>query len=354
MTQTSRLDGLDLARCLAFFGMVIVNFTLAMGADAASDPGLLATIEQGLQGRAAATFVTLAGLGLGLAANRRGHGPTLAVTLKRAAFLFGAGLVNMLIFPADILHYYGVYFALGGLMLAASRTTLVAGMVAVTVIAVLLMQNFDYMAGWNWQTFDYTDFWTPAGFVRNLAFNGFHPLFPWFGFFLFGVLLSRLDLAQPMVATALAIAGALALVLAELLASALTAWVLPIDANLAFLTTTQPIPPMPLFVMAGLGAASLVIGLCLHVGSHPGLSALLAPLRRTGRMTLTLYIAHILVGMGTLETLGLLHAPGRGQGFGAVFLACLVFCALAVAFAALWSRRFDRGPAEMLMRRLAG
>lgn len=354
MTQTSRLDGLDLARCLAFFGMVIVNFSLAMGADAVSDPGLLADIEHGLQGRAAATFVTLAGLGLGLAARRKGHGPTLSVTLRRAAFLLAAGLINVLIFPADILHYYGVYFALAGLLLAWSRAGLIALILAVTAGAVLLMLRFDYMAGWDWQSFDYADFWTPLGFARNLFFNGFHPVFPWFGFFLFGLLLSRLDLAQPLAATMLVITGALAMLLAELISGALITWLAPTHPDLAFLATSQPIPPMPLFVLAGMGAASLTIGLCLHLGRARRLDAVLALLRRTGRMTLTLYIAHIVLGMGALEGLGLLHAPGRGQSFAMVFLACLAFCTLAVFFAALWSRRFDRGPAEMLMRRLAG
>ena len=59
-----RLDGLDLARYVAFVGMVIVNFKIAMGAE--SDGGYLSLITSALEGRAAATFVVLAGIGLGL------------------------------------------------------------------------------------------------------------------------------------------------------------------------------------------------------------------------------------------------------------------------------------------------
>lgn len=81
--MTNRLDGLDLARFLAFVGMVIVNFKIVMGADAESGdiPGVLTGV---LDGRAAATFVVLAGIGLGLAANRTEHGQTVKVTLRPA------------------------------------------------------------------------------------------------------------------------------------------------------------------------------------------------------------------------------------------------------------------------------
>ena len=63
-----RLYGLDLARYLAFVGMVIVNFKIARGADGTT--GLAATFSSLFECSAAATFVVLAGIGLGLAAQR--------------------------------------------------------------------------------------------------------------------------------------------------------------------------------------------------------------------------------------------------------------------------------------------
>ena len=68
MERRSRLDGLDVARYLAFVGMVIVNFKIAMGAS--DDGGILGILTGALEGRAAATFVVLAGIGLGLAARK--------------------------------------------------------------------------------------------------------------------------------------------------------------------------------------------------------------------------------------------------------------------------------------------
>lgn len=349
MRPTSRLEGLDLARCLAFFGMVLVNFSIAMGADPDRDPGLLAAFEQGLQGRAAASFVVLAGLGLGLAAARNGAASTWDVTLRRAAFLMGLGLINALIFPPDILHYYAVYFLVGALALRLPEAWLWSGIALLPALAVILLLTFDYGAGWDWQTLDYVDFWSPQGFARNLVFNGFHPLVPWLSFFLFGLLVARWDLAAPQVQWRMAIAGILMLAIAGLAGAALETW---LDGTaLTLIATTQPMPPMPLFVLAGCGAALMLTGACLLLTtSSAGMRALLFPLIATGRQTLTLYIAHILIGMGTLEGLGLLG----GQSYGAVAMAVTLFCVAAVIYATLWSHHFRRGPIEALMRRLAG
>ena len=60
-----RVIGYDLARALAVIGMVVVNFKIAMGAEQ-NDPAWLVGIVGLIDGRAAATFVVLAGVGLSL------------------------------------------------------------------------------------------------------------------------------------------------------------------------------------------------------------------------------------------------------------------------------------------------
>ncbi|MFK7888143.1 MAG: hypothetical protein AB8G16_14885 [Gammaproteobacteria bacterium] len=54
---------------------------------------------------AAATFVVLAGVGLGISLTRTAWQPLQRVVLKRAAFLLVLGLANTLVFDADIIHY---------------------------------------------------------------------------------------------------------------------------------------------------------------------------------------------------------------------------------------------------------
>ena len=116
--RNNRLEGLDLARFLAFVGMVIVNFKIAMGAEEGS--GVLNLLTTALEGRAAATFVVLAGIGLGLT-GIKGLDQTVSVTIKRAVFLLVIGLLNMTIFDADILHYYAFYFLFGVFVLPLAR-----------------------------------------------------------------------------------------------------------------------------------------------------------------------------------------------------------------------------------------
>lgn len=343
-----RLQGLDLARFLAFVGMVVVNFKIAMGAEGTT--GLLETLTVALEGRAAATFVVLAGLGLGLAALRADDRQTVAVTIKRAAFLLVIGLLNSLIFDADILHYYAFYFLFGVFFLRLTATVVIASIIAINLLFVVLIFVLDYDAGWNWADYTYADFWTPVGFVRNLAFNGWHPIVPWLSFLLFGLLLGRLALARRGVQVGLVLLGGVAMLTAEALSAVLTGWASTIDPELPFLLTTGPIPPMPLYMIAGMGAASVVIGGCLLVAGPLARAGVLQAVVPAGRQTLTLYIAHILIGMGILEAAGLLG----GQSPERAVLAASVFCLAAMVYAYVWSRAFKRGPIEFLMRRLDG
>jgi len=107
---------------------------------------------------------------------------------------------------------------------------------------------------------------------------------------------------------------------------------------------------MPLYTLAGLGAACVVIGSCLLVSDRLKSMGVLRLLIPAGRQTLTLYIAHILVGMGTLETLNMLGGQTVAQAFG----ASLLFCLTATVYALIWARWFERGPIEAVMRKIAG
>lgn len=61
---------------------------------------------------------------------------------------------------------------------------------------------------------------------------------------------------------------------------------------------------------------------------------------------MTLYVAHVIFGMGFLETIGRLE----NQSLPFAVTAALVFSAVAVWVATLWRRRFGRGPLEAVMR----
>ncbi len=246
--STSRLDGLDFARFIAFAGMVIVNFRIVVSFDTPTDNSVLGYLVSLLEGRAAATFVVLAGIGLGLAGLKGDLNHTILLTLKRAAFLLVLGLLNMQIFDADILHYYAFYFLIGSLMLPFRIRSLLLAIMFLVTLSVLLILVLDYDEGWVWSEFRYTDFWTPEGFIRNLFFNGWHPIIPWAAYLLWGIVLSRCDLAALRTQRWLVGCGLLAIVSAELTSSVLKPYLATIDPQLVDLATTSAIPPMPLYM----------------------------------------------------------------------------------------------------------
>ncbi|MGH0004242.1 DUF418 domain-containing protein [Pseudovibrio ascidiaceicola] len=347
-TKIGRLEGLDLARFIAFVGMVIVNFSIVMGAEGTE--GMLSNIIHALEGRAAATFVVLAGIGLGLAGMKGELNLTIFTTFKRAAFLLVLGLLNMLIFDADILHYYAFYFLFGALLLPVGTRALGWLIAGLAGAAVLMVLTLDYEAGWNWTDLTYPEFWTPVGFIRNLFFSGWHPVIPWLGFLLFGVMLSRSNLSSTKTQDALMFGGLLVFLLVNAVSAYLQPLIAMVEPELVDLVTTNPIPPMPFYLMAGTSVASMVVGICLRAAPLLKDLGVLTVLNPAGRQTLTLYLAHILLGMGVMEELGLLG----GQTTQTAFLASGIFCTLCVIYAFIWSRYFKRGPIEALMRKVAG
>lgn len=338
-----RLHGLDFARFLAFAGMVFVNFHVVTGLGEGS-PWALGFLTM-LEGKAAATFVVLAGIGFGLGAARNTSENFNFTILKRALFLLVIGLLNSLIFPADILHYYAVYFVFGLLLIRAPSNVLGLVAVLLPILFVLLLGVVDYETSWDWVTFEYADFWTIEGFVRNLMYNGWHPVVPWLSFLLLGMLLARLDLWVRGTHIRLMLYGAGAVGLAYVLAFLAS----ELDPDLAEFASVSPIPPLPLYMIAGLGAASLIIGASLRLFSG-GMIKSLSPFTQTGKQALTLYIAHIIIGMGTLEALGFIG----GQSAEMAIFAASLFILLAIIYAKLWACYFKAGPIEWLMRRVAG
>jgi uncharacterized protein len=354
-----RIEGFDLARALAFLGMVFVNFRVALATEEGS-PRWLTWLDTRLDGRASATFVILAGVGLSLLSRRaRETGDTAAMAgvrrtlFRRAAFLFVVGLLYWSIWPADILHYYGIFLAVGALLLnAPDRRLLGLASILVVLFAFLLVLGVDYNAGWDWRTLTYRDFWTPRGFVRNLIFNGFHPVVPWLAFLVLGMWLGRRDLRTPEVWRRLLLAGFVVAVAAETASRLLVAVAIPRlgaeDAVAVF--GTAPMPPMPLYMLAASGTSIVVIVLCVRMAERFAGARWLAPLVATGQLALTLYVAHVVIGLAPLEELGLGHGR-RSVAFSVVWGAA--FCVGAVWFSHLWRSRFARGPLEMVMRRLA-
>ncbi len=329
-----RLTGLDIARFIAFTGMVLVNFRIAAQVSETND--WASQITHLLEGRAAALFVVLAGVGITLA-----NAPA-ALMVKRALFLLMIGLLNQTIFEADILHYYGVYFlcAIPLMRLSSNGLLIGTGIILATSLAMLLGLN--YGAGWDWATLEYTDFWTPAGFIRNLFYNGWHPVFPWLTFLAFGMWLGRKPLANHKTQIKLTLIGSLWAIAMIALSTGLS-----MDPELAEITGLTPIPPGPLYILAGIGTSTAMIGATLLITPLLTRLKIAEWLATPGRQTLTLYVSHILIGMGILEAMGKLDGSLTSQ---MIFAISIGFATLTSLYARAWLRINRRGPLEALMR----
>lgn len=359
-TLPQRVEGFDLARGLAVFGMVLVNFKFVMGLEGV-DTGLLGQWAGLFDGRSAATFVTLAGIGVSLLSQKARESQDSSelsrcrsLLLKRALFLLGAGFLDSFLWIGDILHFYAAYLLIAALLLNATGRRLWGIATASIAVFVALFIFLDYEKGWDWEALTYAGFWMPRGVFRHLFFNGFHPVFPWIAFLLVGMWLGRRDLSEPLKQRRLFGWGLGATVLAEGLSAVLAPWAASDGGEdgawCALLFGTQSMPPTPLYLISGGGSAAALIAACLYVSRRCAGSRVLKPLEDAGRMALTIYAGHVIFGLWALEKFELIE----DKSIGFALVSSVMFYASAVLFAWAWSKRFSRGPLEGLMRRISG
>lgn len=119
--------------------------------------------------------------------------------------------------------------------------------------------------------------------------------------------------------------------------------------DLRMLYATEMMPPMPTYMIAAGSLSTIAILLCLSICQYFPRLHILTMLATVGRLSLTLYVAHVIVGMGTLEALGLLTS----QSIEVAVLSSLMFCAFSMAFSVVWLRYFKYGPLEWVFRHLS-
>lgn len=355
-----RITGFDLARALAIFGMVIVNFKIAMNVETGSP--LLMSFAKLFEGRASALFVILAGVGVTFLTNKARKSTDHSFVLKsrislikRGLLLVVIGLMYTPIWEADILHFYGFYFLIAAAIFMVSGKALLFISAIIMLLFPLLMLFFDYGKNWNWSTLTYENLWSLDGMVRHIVFNGFHPVFPWAAFLVFGMWLGRQDLSQKLIRNRLLVASLITLVVTEcsfyFIRAALE------DGNALGLTTgavnflfsTSIIPPLPQYIISASSSAVIVLVGCLYFSEEFPESNINQWLYKTGQLSLTLYVAHVIIGMGVLESIGRLE----DQTIDFSLFSSLVFCVCGICFSVLWLKYFKLGPLEWLFRKVA-
>jgi uncharacterized membrane protein YeiB len=355
-----RILGIDMARSLAIFFMVIENFKNAMGAH---DPGprWLVWFFSHLEGRAAPAFVTIMGVGLALLAHKTVESDDSAPrwdctsrVILRGIFLVAVGVFHYQLWPGDILHFYGFYMALCALVLFRPSWAPLAGAALVMVVAYVINQVFNDEIGWENGYIWYNGYLTPSGFVRNTFLNGYHPVFPWTAYALVGMWLAQ----RPIFGKE----GRRRYLLIFLPITLLSEFAISYpgflrffhnpDTGVAFVDGMLRIlasKPHLLTMLARELVAISAILICLELADQFRKSRIIESLAATGRMSLTHYLAHTSLVLGPMLLLGILQ-----QSRMISFLIACGFFATAVMFSVFYSRWFKLGPLEALMRRVAG
>lgn len=328
----SRLVGIDATRGVALLGMMAVHVLPDEDPD-----GTISLAYQLASGRAAATFAVLAGVGLALWSARATRadadpmwdprGPSLGVKLVLRAVAIGT--IGLLLGVVDsglavILPYYALLFLLAvPLLRQRSRVLVGLAVVAALVVPVLshaIRPGLPAPSGQNITVGRLVG--TPIQVLAELVFTGYYPALAWLTYLCAGLVIGRLRLASTRVALGLLIGGAVLAVATsvvswllldvcggrERIAATFPPGTLAAEARRRlsdsqygatptstwwWLAVDAPHSSTPPDLIHTTGSAVALLGLMLLLVTMA--RRVSRPLAAAGRMTLTLYCAHVLV-----------------------------------------------------------
>lgn len=356
MGEQKRISGFDFARAWAILGMMLVNYKIVFTQDI-SEYKVLDFFIGLLEGRAAAVFLILAGIGIGLMSQRakesglpRMHKKIKGIILRRAFFLFLLGMILYGIFDwtADILHHYGLYMVAITFFIFSDQKKIFFAVLGVIAIGLILQILIPYHQGWHPSFHEYLDFYTLRGFLRHTFYNGYHPFFPWFSFMLIGLWMSRFRLKQVQVRGIALLSGAGALIV-EGVSKGIIALSGHAEWALYFFDT-KPINPSVMYILAGICWSILFISLCIMLTQKFEDAKMVIVFNEMGKMALSHYIFHSIVVLSIFYGIdGLAYR----NTFFVFLLSGLTFLWMMI-FSYFWQKRFSKGPVESLMRKISG
>lgn len=352
-----RIIGFDLARAYAIFGMFIVNFNMIFGSY--NDKSNIGQFLSMFNGNSSTVFVILAGMGIALMSNRKDYSLREKISLKktilkRAVFLLVFGHMLNIFWTADILHFYGWYMFIVIFLLFLERRYFIWLAILAVLIFHVLIFFIPYETGWHFNNFEYKDFYTLNGYLRNTFYNGWNAVFPWIAYFLLGVYLGRLNWTSIKVQRRIFFIGLifyLTIYTIQLLSKQII-----LSEELCLFINADYLPPFLPFVASTAGFSLMVISGFMYVGNQIGESKMIKNLALTGQMTLTHYVAHIVIGMAlysALEVRNLSEGIAEQQKPICILLFSVVYFLLSYYFSTIWSKHFRNGPLETIMRKLS-
>jgi len=260
--------------------------------------------------------------------------------LKRGILLSIIGFLFLTIWETDVLHYIGIYILIIYLTLGLSiRARLVLG-VAITATSPL-MAFLPYFNGTKvFSIWELKNSFDISEFVRGMFGSNFEPAFPCFSLTIFGSIVGSL-MSQSLNGER---TKTFQLNLFKL------GSILVLFGSIRFLFDLSFDMYPALYVMLTMGAALLLLSGLIWLYEIKGCDTrALSPLVVYGRLSLSIYIGHIILWFGILDTLGLLLSFSLGQ-----VLALLFSCYFSTwILGMLWLKIKETGPLELVLLRLS-
>lgn len=375
-----RFASLDVARTIALFGIIVLNYHGYLNFQSTSSTAAPSIFEKwwhpfegALANPFPVGFVMVAGMGVALLlqniagaqasgdANKNDHALTEVRwrLARRGLFLFTLGYGIEWVWAGTILPYYGAYFLAASIIATWSARKLITLAVLSTVIAATielwrLEQSFEGNLT-TWLSPSTPN--TPRDLLIRLFIDYTHPLFPWLAFFIAGILLGRKYHDIVKIRHKLLIV-AVATTAFAYITNAIVNSLVRSDADdgvssalmWRHLVSTQPFDRGVFYVLASLGVVIAVFMLIIILCERFDDSLIMRLAQTTGQMTLTIYLAHIFIYNIVVNQLGLITPTGLDT---AMTMSIVVFL-VGIVWANWWSQLFGRGPAERLYRRFGG
>jgi uncharacterized membrane protein YeiB len=301
-------------------------------------------------------------MGVALMTNRTNYSKEEKATLKakilkRSWFLFAMGLLLYNWWSGDILHFYGGYMHLAAFLLFVPKRYYLLGALLAIIIFHLLLLAIPIDTSWDFTNFNYSDFWTPIGFLRNTFYNGWNSIFPWISYFLIGMWLGRLNWQDKLIKRNIFLIGLIVFIIIQALRLMVRqGFFNPLWNDYIM---AEYFPPYLPFVLVTIAFAFMVISICMVIGEKFSNNKLVLALQKTGQMTLSHYVIHLTIGMILLAFLTGKHYTGlledeKPTASIYILIYSVVFYIFSIVFSIFWSRKFKNGPLETVMRKISG
>lgn len=325
-----RIAGVDVARGIAVLGMV----TAHVGPDdhGPVPPGGFAQLADG---RPAALFVVLAGVGVALLSG--GDAPVVGTRLVQARLrivvrglllvVLGQALMMLGTPVAVILPTYGVFFTLGAVVLRWPTAALLvgAGTAAVVGPVVRAAVGEDAVGILGQRT------------LADVLLGHYYPAVVWAAYLLVGVAVGRCDLRSRRLRVIWAASGAGLVLLGHG-----GAWLARTTGAVSgTVATTEPHSSTTFEIVGNTGTALLVIVLCLVAAER--LPRLTSPVAAVGELALTAYTGHVIVIAMLGDDVVWAPKPASWLSFvGVIVVGCWA-----------WRRWLGAGPLERVLREVS-